>query len=183
MWRRMPSMAPLPSAKLQPSRSSTWLLTGVCGRQCLKEPPRSPCWAHALLEHSRGEIDISTAIHALRRRAGVTQGELAVRAGISASYLAGVEGGWRDSHSSTLKRLLPALEDKLNKLAHRPCGQAAKVVAQLNRQAIKNSEEHARAPAPSEHTNVNGSNPPTWLMGTAVLRGLNPTLAFANGVA
>ncbi|HDI74461.1 MAG: transcriptional regulator [Thermoprotei archaeon] len=55
-------------------------------------------------------------IRSLRKRAGLTQKEVARRAGVSQSLIARIEAGTVDPRLSTLRKILTVLEDALKKL-------------------------------------------------------------------
>jgi len=57
-------------------------------------------------------------IRILRKRAGLTQRELARRAGVSQSLIARIEGGSVDPRLSTLKRILKVIEEALEEKSH-----------------------------------------------------------------
>ncbi|MCD6368173.1 MAG: CBS domain-containing protein [Thermoproteales archaeon] len=54
-------------------------------------------------------------IRLLRKRAGLTQKELATRAGVSQSLIARIEGGSVDPRLSTLRKILTVIEEALEK--------------------------------------------------------------------
>jgi transcriptional regulator with XRE-family HTH domain len=60
---------------------------------------------------------LGRALRELRRRAGLTQKELGLRAGANDTYLSQVETGQRDIRWSTVTRLLHALDATLADLA------------------------------------------------------------------
>jgi transcriptional regulator with XRE-family HTH domain len=60
---------------------------------------------------------LGRALRELRRRAGLTQKELGLRAGADDTYLSQVETGQRDIRWSTVTRLLHALDATLADLA------------------------------------------------------------------
>ncbi len=60
---------------------------------------------------------LGRGLRALREHAGMTQNDLAARAGTNAAALSHIEHGQRDARWSTLARLLAALDADLHQLA------------------------------------------------------------------
>lgn len=60
---------------------------------------------------------VGRALRALRKRAGLTQEQVAERMGTSSTYLSRLEAGQRDIRLSTLLRLLVALGADLRQLS------------------------------------------------------------------
>lgn len=54
-------------------------------------------------------MTIPPTLKDLRREAGVSQQELAARAGCSVAYVRMIEGGWRPAQSDVLPRILAVL--------------------------------------------------------------------------
>jgi transcriptional regulator with XRE-family HTH domain len=63
-----------------------------------------------------GKRSVGAALRELRRRAGITQTELAARADTDGTYISHLEHGRIDIKWSTLERLLTALDADLNDL-------------------------------------------------------------------
>ncbi len=66
---------------------------------------------------TRAPQTLGHALRALREHAGMTQEDLAARAGTNAAALSHIEHGQRDTRWSTLARLLAALDADLHQLA------------------------------------------------------------------
>lgn len=66
---------------------------------------------------ARAPQTLGRGLRTLREDAGMTQDELAVRAGTNAAALSHIEHGQRDARWSTLARLLAALDADLHQLA------------------------------------------------------------------
>ena len=66
---------------------------------------------------ARAPQTLGHALRALRESAGMTQEDLAARAGTNAAALSHIEHGQRDARWSTLARLLAALDADLYQLA------------------------------------------------------------------
>jgi HTH-type transcriptional regulator/antitoxin HipB len=60
---------------------------------------------------------VGRALRELRKRAGLTQEQVAERMGTSSTYLSRLEAGQRDIRLSTVLRLLDALGSDLNQFA------------------------------------------------------------------
>ena len=60
---------------------------------------------------------VGLALRELRKRAGLTQEQVAERMGTSSTYLSRLEAGQRDIRLSTILRLLDALGTGLHRLA------------------------------------------------------------------
>lgn len=60
---------------------------------------------------------VGLALRELRKRAGLTQEQVAERMGTSSTYLSRLEAGQRDIRLSTILRLLDALGADLHQLA------------------------------------------------------------------
>ena len=60
-----------------------------------------------------GLMDIGEAVRAARRRAGLSQRELAVRTGLPQSTVGRIESGFVDPRSSTVVKLLAACGEEL----------------------------------------------------------------------
>ena len=60
---------------------------------------------------------VGQALRELRKRAGLTQEQVAERMGTSSTYLSRLEAGQRDIRFSTVLRLLDALNADLHQLA------------------------------------------------------------------
>lgn len=60
---------------------------------------------------------VGRALRELRKRAGLTQEQVAERMGTSSTYLSRLEAGQRDIRLSTILRLLDALNADLRQLA------------------------------------------------------------------
>jgi transcriptional regulator with XRE-family HTH domain len=61
-------------------------------------------------EKTRDKRALGQGLRALRLRAGLTQEQLAERAGVNASYLSQLENGNRDVRWTTVSRLLRTLD-------------------------------------------------------------------------
>jgi transcriptional regulator with XRE-family HTH domain len=64
------------------------------------------------------QITLGHGLRDLRARSGITQAELAARAGTSNTYVSRLEIGQRDIRWSTVLRLLDALDADLHQLAN-----------------------------------------------------------------
>jgi transcriptional regulator with XRE-family HTH domain len=64
----------------------------------------------------RDQVVLGRALRALRDRAGITQGDLAVRIGIDLTYVSHVERGKRGVRWHTVMRFLRALDASLGDL-------------------------------------------------------------------
>jgi transcriptional regulator with XRE-family HTH domain len=58
-------------------------------------------------------MDVATELHAARKRAGLTQGELGARAGTSQATISAYESGAKEPSVATLSRLLAATGARL----------------------------------------------------------------------
>jgi HTH-type transcriptional regulator/antitoxin HipB len=67
-------------------------------------------------EEARDKQAFGEGLRALRLRAGLTQEQLAERAGADASYLSQLENGHRDTRWTTVMRLLRTLDATLSEL-------------------------------------------------------------------
>jgi transcriptional regulator with XRE-family HTH domain len=88
-------------------------------------------------------MEISTLVRSSRQAAGITQLELAGRAGTAQPAVAAYEAGTRTPNLSTLKRLLGACEHDVELLAHPRVRRGAASLADLG-QTIAEDLEHGR---------------------------------------
>lgn len=73
--------------------------------------------ATGITNAGQDQIVLGRALRELRNRAGITQGELAVRMGIDLTYISRIERGKRGVRWHTVLRFLAALDSDLHELA------------------------------------------------------------------
>jgi transcriptional regulator with XRE-family HTH domain len=71
-----------------------------------------------MIDSARDQLALGRALRELRRRAGITQEELAARVGTGATHISRVERGQFDVRWHTLRGLLHALDASLADLGN-----------------------------------------------------------------